>query len=254
MSEVCLFNPVCLTYSLLWFFFQIQGIIFAALIGKAPNLDLVQRAVDCRDKVALIWSIQDRILVDVSDEDASLLEQCLPERLCFSPLGLRGMRRSRFDHVTSGFLKRGAEMGCISCATTFAMYFMREDWDFAIRIQAKVSGWTEPFFNNFVVYTRELVADHRKEKKHARLIFFAGEIMMHHPFRNTHRMNSDRRMEMTTVINMYNEWTNAARERVVLWVMWAKSIRFQKDVRRIISRLIWKGRKEGDNWKRFWRP
>lgn len=64
-------------------------------------------------------------------------------------------------------------------------------------------------------------------------------------FRTVKRDHGRQEYVTQTIQGLVQSWDQVARDAAVAWVLFAKQIYFNKDVRRIISRLIWASRKNG---------
>ena len=50
--------------------------------------------------------------------------------------------------------------------------------------------------------------------------------------------------QCATALELFRFWTDSAREMVVAWILCAKRLKLNKDVRQVISILLWETRKE----------
>ena len=57
--------------------------------------------------------------------------------------------------------------------------------------------------------------------------------------------SSDHVKFLLRAIAMHDCWCDAARETCVAWILVAKRTGLNKDVRKIIARLVWEARREG---------
>ena len=83
----------------------------------------------------------------------------------------------------------------------------------------------------------------------AGVVFLAGQTLKGHvhvedrrAFDDTHKPLRRRELDACVrAVSLYDFWTKNARDSVVVWVLCAKRLNVNKDVRRKISRLVWSG-------------
>ena len=48
---------------------------------------------------------------------------------------------------------------------------------------------------------------------------------------------------LARAVEMYDRWCDLAREACVIWALFAKRMGFNKDVRKMIAKMVWEGRR-----------
>ena len=70
-------------------------------------------------------------------------------------------------------------------------------------------------------------------------VFFGGAILF-----RTAEFWPERNSYCESTVELFCFWTDSAREMVVAWILCAKRLQLNKDVRRVISSMLWETRKD----------
>lgn len=162
---------------------------------------------------------------------------------------LRGIGCKKNERVAKELLKRCADLGSVS-----AFYLLFKDPRLEPFEMVRCFGFFGMFFfgSNALLSALDAVLErHAMDDSFGDAILFeVGEMFKGNLDVEKEKVFREAQLPsvintLSRVVSMYDGWCDAARDACVAWVLTGKRIGLNKDVRRMIARMVWESRREG---------
>ena len=159
----------------------------------------------------------------------------------------RGFGCEKDEKFAFELLERAADLGSYTACHDLLKFDL--DASRRVKLVSKFCG-VRPFgFDRLELGLVELFQGYSRDGTGGDAVFEAGEVFRGNIDVGERRVFGHKRHPhqveiFTRAVAMYEEWCHLAREACVAWVLIARRIDFNKDVRRIIAEMVWQARNE----------